>query len=345
MQERRGTAGLTVIIPVYNGQNTIRQCLEHVYSSTLKDFEVIVVDDHSTDGTARIVCGFPCVMLRTEVNSGAAAARNLGASHASSPLMYFLDADILIEPDTLEKILEEFEKRPEVCAIFGSFQKNTLHQNFVSVYKNLLQHYTHQNSNEDSTSFCGGFSLIRRDVFLAVGGLDPAYRFLEDVELGYRLHQQGYRVRLLKNLQVTHCKRFTLAGLAKSDVFERAIPWTRIMLSKHVFRNDLNTRVHNVLSVPVSWMMLASVALPSSLRWVMAPLIVVFLILNRGFLGFVLRERGLWFASRAAALCWFGYLYSAVGAAIGASGHMKARLVGVRQGREHPDRIDETVVP
>ncbi len=330
---------VTVVIPVFNGQKTLGRCLESLFASTLKNFDVIVVDDHSTDETVKIAQSFPCTVLETLVNSGASAARNLGAANAVSPLIYFLDADILVEPDTLARTLQAFESRPDVCGMFSSFQKDTVHQNFVSVYKNLLQHYIHQTASPDSSSFCGGFSLIRRDVFLTIGGFDPAWRFMEDVELGYRLNRAGHRIWLNRDLQVTHSKYLTLAGLIRSDLFERAVPWTRIMLDKRVFRNDLNTQVHHVLSVPVSFLILACPMFP--MVWL--PLVILFLFLNRGFLNFARHERGWWFASRAAVLCWFGYLSSGAGAVIGALQHIFRRGTASQKVPEHSGGIDESL--
>ncbi len=327
MRNEPRKADLTVVIPVYNGGKTIGLCLKNLFASTLANFEVIVVDDHSTDESANIARSFPCVILETAENSGAAAARNLGAAHAQTALIYFLDADILVQPDTLARTLQSLESHPGVSAIMSSFQKDTIHQNLVSVYKNLLQHYTHQHANPDSTSFCGGFSLIRRDVFLAAGGFDPAYRFMEDVELGYRLKSAGHRILLDRELQVTHWKSLDLVGLVRSDLFERAVPWTRIMLDKRVFSNDLNTQIHHVVSVPVSFLLLASLAAPAWWLWLSLPLVVVFVGLNYGFLSFVRKERGGWFALRAAALCWFGYLYSGLGAVLGTFEHFSRRSV------------------
>ena len=105
--------------------------------------------------------------------------------------------------------------------------------------RTFLHHYTHQTSKEEAATFCGGVGVIRRDAFFSVGGFDPKHRFMEDVELGIRLHRAGHRIRLHKELQVTHLKHYTFAGLIRSDVIGRAIPWTRIMLDSRVIRNDL----------------------------------------------------------------------------------------------------------
>ncbi len=325
---------VSVVIPVYNGQVTIAQCLEAVYASTLPDdvsnFEVIVVDDHSTDDTPKIVQNFPCLLISCPQNCGPAAARNLGASHASGNILYFLDADILLTPDTLARVLKAFDLRPGLSGLFGSFQKNTGPDNFVSVYKNYLHYFTHQNSSESAATFCGGFGAIRREAFFEVGGFDPALRFLEDVELGCRLHASGHSIWLIKDLQSTHLKRYSFASLVRTDLLGRAIPWTRIMLEARIFRNDLNTQTHNIASVPVSF-----AALLAPLLWLMpdshagtllALLAMLFLTLNRGFLLFTWRERGPLFASGAALMSWFGYLYSGVGVFAGVLSHFQRSI-------------------
>jgi GT2 family glycosyltransferase len=314
---------------VFNGEDTIRECLEHVYASGFGDYEVIVVDDRSTDQTERIVRSFPCQFLSARENSGPGAARNLGAARATGRFLYFLDADVLVSPDTFAQTMEGFSSRPEYSAMFGSFEKNTGPDNFVSMYKNLLHHYTHQTSNEEASTFCGGLGAIRRDAFVEVGGFNTVWRYMEDIEIGYRLQRAGHRIWLNKRLQWSiHLKRYTLARLIQSDVVGRAIPWTRIMLETRMFRNDLNTRGHNVASVPISFLLLALLARPGAWSLLDVPLATIFLALNRGFLEFVWRERGAIFAARAALMCWFGYLYSGVGACIGLLGYLRDSLRG-----------------
>jgi glycosyltransferase involved in cell wall biosynthesis len=333
---RRGGSGspatVSVIVPVWNGKDTVRRCLQCLYQSTYRDFEVIVVDDGSTDATRSVVAGFPCQVYGIE-NAGPGAARNYGSKHACGEILFFLDADILVNPDSLEKIVEIFNQRPELDALFGSFNKNTPPENFVTQYKNLLHHYTHQTAERDAATFCGGFGAIRHDRFREVGGFDRRHRFLEDVEMGMRMRRAGMTILLERDLQFTHCKRYSLGSLIRSDLFGRAVPWTRLVLSARVFRNDLNTRTHNVLSVPVS---IASAAgmmiLPAAAAFspqagictaaLIAACVLAFGWLNRRFLGFLRKERGAVFALRGALLLWIGYLYSALGVVIGMLNHL-----------------------
>jgi glycosyltransferase involved in cell wall biosynthesis len=317
---------ISVIIPVYNAAATLRQCLNAVFASDYSHFEVIVVDDASDDDSPGILKQFPCKMVRLPENRGAAHARNRGAEVAAGEILLFTDADMTIEGDTIRLVAESFRDQPEVSAIFGSYRKTTGPTNFFSIYKNLVHHYTHQKSREDAATFWTGLGGMRTEVFRANGGFDEAYRSLEDMELGYRLFQSGHRTGLLKHIQATHCKRYSFVGVIKSDVLNRAIPWTKIMLSKRIARSDLNTKIHNVASVPVAFLLLLGIPVlwlwPMS-RYCFVALGGLFLILNHDFYRFVLREKGVVFLVKAIGMNWLGYLYSGIGLVIGVASYLR----------------------
>lgn len=311
---------LSVIIPVFNDEENIKRCLDAVFGSNYRDFEVIVVDDHSSDDSLKMAKQYRCKLINLKKNIGAAGARNVGVQSARGDHLFFLDSDIVIERDTLSAIMRTFEEKPEISALFCSFQEKTLPSNFFSIYKNLVHHYTHQNSKTEAATFCGGFGAIKKEVFTSIGGFDPEYRSLEDVEFGYRLHKAGHKIFLNKAIQVTHCKQYSFVGLIKSDLINRAIPWTKIMLQKKIFKNDLNTKTSNVFSVILSFLILLSLpflALFPQLVWGVTLLIAIFLILNSHFFSFVKRVQGLRFATLAVPMNWFFYLYSGFGLIIG----------------------------
>ncbi len=282
--------------------------------------QVIVVDDGSTDASAEIAARFPCELVRLQKNGGAAAARNAGARLATGDILFFLDSDILMERDTVARILNAFGDDPTLAALFGSYQQNTAPKNFFSQYKNLLHHYTHQISSSDAATFCSGYGAIRRENFFALGGFRESQRALEDIEFGYRLHRAGHRVRLLKDLQFTHLKEYSFWGLVRSDVLQRAVPWTCLMLERRIFRNDLNTKSNNVASVVLSFLILFA---PLWLWFVpfgemmLTGLMLAFLALNFDFLLFVTRARGFWFGFKTVAMSWFFYVYSGIGLLLG----------------------------
>jgi glycosyltransferase involved in cell wall biosynthesis len=320
---------ISIIVPAFNAAGTIGACLNSILGSDYDEFEIIVVDDHSTDATCAIARATSCTLIERSVNGGAAAARNTGAAAASGSVLFFVDADVAIEADSLRRVVTVLSEHPEIAAMFGSYQADTPAADFFSQYKNLVHHYTHQISSPQAKTFASGFGAVRAEVFTALGGFDPSQRFMEDIEFGYRMHRAGYQVMLDRRLQVTHLKSYTLASMVRSDFFGRAVPWTRLMLEKRIFQNDLNTRLNNLISVPVSVLILAA---PLSLfsAWFgafTAILMVLFLLLNRQFLAFLVRKKGWRFAIGGALMTWFAYLYSALGALVGLTGYAWDRWV------------------
>jgi len=307
---------LAVIVPVFNGAGTLAGCLDALSASTLRGFETIVVDDGSSDGSAEIAERFSVRLVLLEENRGAAAARNAGVAASNAPLLFFLDADIVVPPELLEEAAAAMRGRPEYSALFCSYTKETVPHDVYSRYKNLVHHWTHQNGSAEAATFCGGFGLIRREAFQDVGGFDTGRRFLEDIDLGYRLHRAGHRIWLAKHLQATHAKAYTLRSLWRSEVFGRALPWTRLMIEYRIFRNDLNTRVSSVLGVLTACALAVSVVVDPRLR-VAGVLALLFLWLNRRFLGLCVREYGFFFAICSAGLCWLSSIGSALGACLG----------------------------
>src|SRR5690606_7770040 len=142
---------------------------------------------------------FNVTVLSTRGRCGPAAARSLGAEIANGEVLFFLDADVCIHPGTAEnpgtvaRIAAVFEGRPDVDAVFGSYDTRPAAPNFVSQWKNLSHHFVHQHGHPDAQTFWAGCGAIRKPVFQAVGGFDQSYRgaTIEDIELGYRLRQSG----------------------------------------------------------------------------------------------------------------------------------------------------------
>jgi glycosyltransferase involved in cell wall biosynthesis len=243
---------ISVIIPVLNGSKFIRECLEGVFSSEYHDYECIIVDDGSTDGTQDIACEYD-ITLKQLVNGphGPAYARNQGAELATGDILFFVDADVVVKPDTLSKIAASFENHPTYVAVFGSYDESPDEGGFISQYKNLFHHYVHQQANEDGGTFWSGCGAVRREIFLVMGGFDHK-RFpkpsIEDIDLGIRLRENGHKIRLDKSIQVKHLKRWTLIGLILTDVMDRAIPWTTLILQSKKLPNDLNLKMPQRLS-------------------------------------------------------------------------------------------------
>ncbi|MHB8865669.1 MAG: glycosyltransferase family 2 protein, partial [Pirellulaceae bacterium] len=254
-----------------------------LFQSELVDFEVIVVDDGSVDNSVEVASRYEVRIISMACRSGPAAARNAGAREARGEYLVFIDADVFVRPDTLASLARTFAEDSEVDAVFGSYDTYPLAPNFVSHYKNLFHHYVHQMSHERASTFWSACGAVKRSVFIAVGGFDVNFRrpTVEDIELGLRLCRAGYHVVLNKQVQVTHAKSWSLGGMIKSDIFDRAIPWTRLMLREKSLPNDLNLIWPQRISAGLAFGIFAMLAV-GSLRYPIIlpiPLLVLALVL------------------------------------------------------------------
>jgi glycosyltransferase involved in cell wall biosynthesis len=304
---------ITLIIPARDAAQTLPQVLTAARANAPD--ELIVVDDGSRDETARIAESLGACVIRLDESHGPAIARNHGAHAALSDVLFFVDADVVLPANVVRLVLDYFTTHPDVSALFGSYDDAPAAPNFISQYKNLLHHYVHQTSDENAVTFWAGCGAIRRDAFLAVGGFAKAYHTssIEDIELGARLVHAGCTIHLVKALQAKHLKRWTLLSLWRSDFFERALPWSRLILRQRDMPRTLNLDWASRASVALVWVMSACVVAGwwwSMWWWLTMMGAMMMLVLNRRVYQFFARKRGWRFALRALPLHWLYYFYS-----------------------------------
>ncbi len=313
----------SIIIPVWRGGTNFAKCLSAATAAIRKNDEIIVVADAEGDDSWRIAEQMGARVVRLQERSGPGRARNLGAENSRSDILFFIDADVIIPPDSIERIRSIFETEKDLAALIGSYDEEPSEANFHSQYKNLFHHYVHQGGRAEASTFWGACGAIRRDVFLKAGGFDPSYGrpSIEDIELGYRLKAASHKIRLLPDLQVKHLKRWNAYSLIGTDVFDRATPWTELIWDRFVRHkprvlNDLNLGLSYRLSLISSFLLIALSIASFFTHWAW-PLILIFgslfVWINIPFFKFFKLKRGIRFALRA--LAWrFGYdIYSGVG--------------------------------
>lgn len=282
---------VSVVIPVYNSAATLRQCLQSLKAGSEQPWECIVVDDGSTDGSAEAAREMGSTVLSTGGRAGPARARNLGAKHAQGEVIFFLDADVCVHEDTVALVRAAFTEDPGLDALIGSYDSSPGAKDFLSQYKNLMHHFVHQQGKREACTFWSGCGAIRREVFLKHAGFDETYKrpAIEDIELGYRLRAAGHKVILDKNVQVKHLKRWTFWGLLKTDILDRGIPWTELILRDRHMPNDLNLEIRQRVSVALAFS-LVGVAIAAAFYWgayFLVPLMALLvLLLSRYWLEF-----------------------------------------------------------
>jgi glycosyltransferase involved in cell wall biosynthesis len=309
---------ISVIIPVHNGGEHLAQCLKALLAAH-GDFEIIAVDDGSTDESAAVARRHDAVrVLQLESRGGPAAARNRGAQEGRGRVLLFIDADVLVPPSTVARVARHFQEEQGMVALFGSYDDAPAATNFVSQYKNLLHHFVHQQGSRKAETFWTGCGAVRREMFFRVGGFNEKLNrepSIEDIDLGYRLRDEGFDIRLDRHLQVRHLKRWTLMGMLRTDIFCRAVPWSRLVLERGRITNDLNLhireRVAALATISAFTLLGLSVAFPLLVAAILLLLAIVFLI-NRKLYTFFWRQRGPLFLAGAAALHLLYYCYSTV---------------------------------
>ncbi len=316
------STGITVIVPVYNQAGELTQCLTALRRGAGPDPDIIVVDDASTDDSPGAADRMGARVLRLSKNSGPAAARNYGALHARGDILFFVDADVVVAPGAREHVRRVLAERPDVDAVFGSYDAHPQAGGVVSQYRNLLHHFVHQHGNPEASTFWAGCGAVRRAAFDKAGGFDAA-RFprssIEDIELGYRLRQAGHRILLDKTLQGTHLKRWKWPAYVWSDITRRAIPWARLILETGTTPNDLNLKRDQRLSaglMALGSLGIALAPLRPAILLVTAGAFIGVVTLNRPLFAFFVRQRGVGFAAACVPLHLFYYLYSTAGYAL-----------------------------
>ena len=310
---------ISVIVPVYNGGRFLGRCLGALLASGYSPFEVIVINDGSTDDSESICRRKGVRLLQSErPRSGPAAARNLASKHARGEILLFVDADVVVERDTISKVAQCFESDPEIAALFGSYDDAPAETNFLSQYKNLQHHFVHQTSNREASTFWAGLGAVRADVFQAVDGFD-CVRFavpsIEDIELGARLRKAGNRIVLEKSIQAKHLKKWTVGSLLRTDIFCRAVPWSKLILTSQGLVNDMNLKTNDRASALVAGVIILLIpfaAWQPFVLFALAGALGLFVYLNKRILTFFTKLRGPLFGAAAVPWLMLYFLYSGV---------------------------------
>ncbi|MDX1979329.1 MAG: glycosyltransferase [Bryobacteraceae bacterium] len=265
---------LSIIVPVKDSAAHLRACLKSIEPHLCEGrggVEAIVVDDGSSDDSARVARQFPVRVIECGTSRGLAQARNVGAKAARGSVFLFVDADVALHADTIERIEEAF-RDPAVDAVSGCCDDRPADASFVSQFRNLLHHYMHQTAGAKAGGFWTGCGAIRREAFERLGGFDAGVR----CDFGLRLSQSG-KLRLDPAIQVQTRKVWTLAGMFQAGMTNPPEPASGVLL---IMAFALAVAG---LAVPGFWA--AALAVITAVVW-----------LHRGFFGFLVLKRSAGFA-------------------------------------------------
>jgi len=225
---------ISIIVPTHNSESTICRCLNAVFlDSKAANYEVIIVDDFSSDDTLDKVGNFPVKIITLKRHSGAAVARNAGASAAEGEILFFLDSDVEVESGWREEIVESFSAYPQARAVQGVYDVNCPIDSFPSLSRNFYKCYNIKKIKNASeipgmNSYCFA---IKKDAFENAGKFDPGTERVEDLDLATRLVSSGGKIILNKRIIGRHLKKYNLFSLLKTD-YLKVLAKMRLILNK-----------------------------------------------------------------------------------------------------------------
>ena len=239
-----GHPEVSVIIPLYNGADTITLVLDALYKSTSRDFEAVIINDCSTDNSLEILKGlskkYTFRLIDFPENRGVSKARNAGAAAALGEIILFIDADCIVLPDTIERSVKALRNGDSIC-VGGTYTREPWDKDFFSNFQTLYIHHvetkvehpdyiaTHCMAIWKKTydEFCG----FKEDYFIGHAAS------VEDVELSHRLVASGYLLSRPSDIQVQHIFRFNLRKSVMNAV-KKSKYWTMYSLHNRDVTKD-----------------------------------------------------------------------------------------------------------
>ncbi len=258
---------LSVIIPNYNGVATIGACLEALLAADHDDYEVVVVDDGSTDGSVELIRSFPCRLLTQDTRRGASAARNAGAAAARGSFLFFIDADCLVLPDTMTAVERAVREYGAAVVVGGTYTPRAYDPGFFSSFQSTFINHFETKHPDDPDYIASHAMLIAADTFRAGGGFPEAFLpIIEDVEFSHRLRRAGYGLRMDPRILVRHVFNYDL-GRSLANAYRKSRYWTLYSLGNRDLMADSGTASRELKINVAAWGVSVLLVLLGLLLW------------------------------------------------------------------------------
>lgn len=302
----RSEPKVNVIIPNYNRGKDILECVESIRASTYFNLDILVVDDCSTDKSVDTLKNKGIRVIRHDRNRGSAATRNTGAKNTNGEIIVFIDSDVAILKDTIEKFVKILQSDDSISAVVALPDKENKYKGFFTQHFIMRVYYNYINLPDFIIHTNGTATAIRRSVFNLVGGYNELLKAagVEDDEFGFDLHNKGKQIYLDKDNAVVHNKRINFFGLLKNDML-RTMDRVFFMFRKSQLNSVLSekrfisTPMAHIISAILAPLIVVSFTLIFFSEWFLflfLLLLLFFYSLYLGYLSFVLKEKGIVFA-------------------------------------------------
>jgi GT2 family glycosyltransferase len=325
---------MRVVVPAFKANRTIRDVVAAILKSNFDmPFEIVVADDGENGDLALTLKGLPVALVATGGTRSAAAARNRGAKGFAGRFLLFIDADVIVEPQCIQKLIEPLRNR-QAEATVGNYSRNVEGLTYSARYKQLyISRIYERRAGYLRNEFWTGVGAINADTFRALNGFDPKLAGAggEDTELGIRMTRRGLRILAVPDAIGHHRRSLSLGQLFRND-------WRKgLAVARSHFRHDtvhLDNRhatSRDILAVVAAVLMLGTPLLvlgpPFVVVAIAAPLLAVYLGLRADILKSFALE-GAWFLSRALGIMYLLDLTRAACMVAGFGGHLAEPISG-----------------
>jgi len=276
---------VSVIIPAYNAERFIDKCIGALLNQDYQreDYEVIVVDDGSADGTAALIKTYSVKYIHQK-NQGPATARNAGAREAKGEIILFTDSDCVPSRNWIKEMVAPFGNK-EVIAVKGAYltqQKSAMARFAQLEFEERFEMLKKVESIDMVDTYSAGY---RKEVFLQLGGFDTSFPVAnnEDTELSYRMSKCGFKMVFNPNAIVYHLNHPDSITRYARIKFWRGY-WRTVVYKKFPEKAVKDTYTPQTLKLQILFLFLSITALP---------LVIIFPFLKTYFLFFVITPFGL----------------------------------------------------
>jgi cellulose synthase/poly-beta-1,6-N-acetylglucosamine synthase-like glycosyltransferase len=242
---------ISVVVPAFQASASIERCLAALAHQTLpaEQYEVIVVDDGSTDDTANRASRCGAHVLRLVRNQGPAQARNVGLAAARGEIVVFTDSDCEPTSGFLAALTDPL-RDARIAATKGAYESNqrALVPRFVQLEYESRYRHTAAASNVDFIDTYA--ACYRRADLVRLGGFDPRFRVCEDQELSFRLAEAGLKMHFVPDARTLHQHVDTLWGYVRKKF--RIARWKAAVLRKHPGRAIHDSHTPQTLKLQIA---------------------------------------------------------------------------------------------
>jgi glycosyltransferase involved in cell wall biosynthesis len=300
---------LSIVIPTYNASRFMPGLLDSLFKQAVDDMEVIIVDDCSTDNTVEIARQYSTRVVQMSKNSGPSRARNKGVEAAKGDIIFFLDSDVVVLDGTVKEVKNFFKKNSSVNCVIGVCSTEPLNKGFVPKYMAMFEYIHLLRATDCKVSvFAPRCGAIKKDFFLEVGGYDESYKGadVEDFELARRINRVDC-IFLNPKMQVRHHFVNNLTEAIK-NYFKRAVMWIHLFIKEKKFDNAGPTAPSNGIAAVCaffSFLSLCTMTFLPAAGHISVFFVMVFLFTNLGWVKFMRKEAGFYFAVKSLFLNYF----------------------------------------